>query len=225
MRHNGKVRIDSTPFQEPEYNIIEWLQRLGDSFEKRDGVIAMATTKPQLLTADDLLRMYSEGVRGELILGVLCETMPAGGRHGEIALTLGAEILSFVRPRRLGRVAGTDTGVRLSRNPDTVREPDLAYFSAQTLPLDERPFGYYEVIPDLVAEVASPNDRPQEVHDKCHMWINAGVPMVLEIQPESRSIRIHRTDQPIVTLTEDNVLDGGDVLPGFSCQVGELFDI
>ncbi len=185
----------------------------------------MATTKPQLLTADDLLRLYGEGVRGELILGVLCETMPAGGRHGEVALTLGAEIMSYVRPRRLGRVAGTDSGVRLSRNPDTVREPDLAYFSAQTLPLDARPLGYYEVIPDLVAEVASPNDRPQEVHDKCHMWINAGVPMVLELQPESRSIRVHRRGQPIVTLTEENVLDGGDVLPGFSCPVGELFEI
>ena len=111
----------------------------------------MATTKPQLLTSDDLLRLYSEGVRGELILGVLCETMPAGGRHGEVALTLGVAIMSFVRPRRLGRVAGTDSGVRLSRNPDTVREPDVAYFSAQTLPLDARPLGYYEVIPDLVA--------------------------------------------------------------------------
>ncbi len=190
-----------------------------------DGVIAMATTKPQLLTADDLLRLYSEGVRGELILGVLCKTVPAGGRHGEVALILGAEIMSFVRPRRLGRVAGTDSGVRLSRNPDTVREPDVAYFSAQTLPLDAMPLGYYEVIPDLVAEVASPNDRPQEVHDKCHMWINAGVPMVLELQPESRSIRVHRRGQPIVTLTEEDVLDGGDVLPGFSCPVGELFEI
>ena len=219
------MRIDSTPFQEPQYNIINRFQWLGRFFRRPDGVIAMATTKPQLLTSDDLLRLYSEGVRGELILGVLCETMPAGGRHGEVALTLGAEIMSFVRPRRLGRVAGTDSGVRLSRNPDTVREPDVAYFSTQTLPLDARPLGYYEVIPDLVAEVASPNDHPQEVHDKCHMWINAGVPMVLELQPESRSIRVHRRGQPIVTLTEEDVLDGGDVLPGFSCPVGELFEI
>lgn len=54
----------------------------------------------------------------------------------------------------MGRVADTDSGVRLSRNPDTVREPDVAYFSAQTLPLEARPLGYYEVIPDLVTEVA-----------------------------------------------------------------------
>ncbi len=188
-------------------------------------MIAMATTKPQLLTADDLLRLYSEGVRGELILGVLCKIMPSSGRHGEVAFALGSEIRSFARPRRLGRVAGTDSGVRLSRNPDTVREPNVAYFSAQTLPLDVVADGYYEVIPDLVAEVVSPSDRPQEVHDKCHMWINAGVPMVLELQPESRSIRVHRRGQPIVTLTGDDVLDGGDVLPGFSCSVGELFDI
>lgn len=54
----------------------------------------------------------------------------------------------------MGRVADTDSGVRLSRNPDTVREPDVAYFSTQTLPLEARPLGYYEVIPDLVTEVA-----------------------------------------------------------------------
>ena len=54
----------------------------------------------------------------------------------------------------MGRVADTDSGVRLSRKPDTVREPDVAYFSAQTLPLEARPLGYYEVIPDFVTEVA-----------------------------------------------------------------------
>ena len=40
----------------------------------RHGAIAMTTTKRKLLTADDLLRLYSQGVRGELIGGVLCET-------------------------------------------------------------------------------------------------------------------------------------------------------
>ena len=40
--------------------------------------LSMATTMTKLLTADDLLRLDSEGVRGELIRGVLHETMPAG---------------------------------------------------------------------------------------------------------------------------------------------------
>ena len=46
----------------------------------------MTTTQPKLLTADDLLRLHSEGVRGELIRGVLYETMVSGGEHGEIVV-------------------------------------------------------------------------------------------------------------------------------------------
>lgn len=42
----------------------------------------MATTEAKLLTAADLLRLDGEGVRSELIRGVLCETIPTGQRHG-----------------------------------------------------------------------------------------------------------------------------------------------
>ena len=118
------------------------------------------TTKQGLLTADDLLRLYSEGVKGELIRGVLHETVTAGGEHGDIAVALGAEVRSFVRPRRLGRVGGTDSGILLERDPDTVREPDVYYISAEKLPLGcSGSSGYYEVVPDMVAEVRSPSDR------------------------------------------------------------------
>jgi Uma2 family endonuclease len=87
-------------------------------------------TEQQLLTADDLLRLYNQGVKGELMRGVLRETMSVGGEHGEVAMALGAALVAHVRPNRLGRVAGSDAGVLLERDPDTVREPDVAYFSA-----------------------------------------------------------------------------------------------
>ena len=60
----------------------------------------------KLLTADDLLRLYSKGVRGELIRGVLCKTMDAGGEHGETVVNLVTELRNFVKPRRLGRIDG-----------------------------------------------------------------------------------------------------------------------
>ena len=65
---------------------------------------AMTITKTRLLTAADLLRLYSEGVRGELIRGELCETMPSGQEHGEIAAHLCYLLISFVKPRRLGGI-------------------------------------------------------------------------------------------------------------------------
>ncbi len=181
------------------------------------------TTEARLLTADDLLRLDGEGVRGELIRGVLCETMAAGQEHGEIAMRLGAALLGFIEPRGLGRVMGSDSGVWLDRDPDTVREPDVAFFSVGTIPVDSRVTGYAEVAPDLVVEIASPTDSRREVHDKAHMWLNHGVRLVWVVQPETRSVDVYRPDEPIATLGDQESLDGLDVLPGFTCQVSAVF--
>ena len=185
----------------------------------------MTITSEKLLTADDLLRLYSEGIRGELIRGVHCETMPTGLTHGEIVMNLGGELRNYVKPRRLGRVAGSDFGVILERGPDTVREPDVAFISVQKLHLDIRLTGYWEGIPDIVAEIVSPNDSPREVNDKARMWISFGVPLVWTVDPEIRTIEVHRPNQPLLKLSDVDTLDGGQVLPGFSCPVRDLFDL
>ena len=181
--------------------------------------------RTKLLTADDLLRLYSEGVHGELIRGVLCEKMGSGEEHGEIAGLLFHFLMSFVRPRRLGRLALTDVGVRLERNPDTVREPDIAFISADKRPRGIRNTGYVEVVPDLVVEVVSPNDRLVEINDKARMWLNYGVPIVWVVNPDTRAVEVHSVDGPVVTLTEADELDGGAVLPGFTCPVRDIFDL
>ena len=182
----------------------------------------MTTAKPKLLTADDLLCLYSKGVRGELIRGVLHETMPAGLRHGKIAMRLGGRIDAHVAPAGLGHVFGSDSGVLLETDPDTVREPDIAYVSAERLPLDADVDGYCPVAPDLVVEIKSPSDSEREVDDKATMWLDFGVRMALVINPETGTIRVRQPDLPTVILTVDDTLDGGDVLPGFSCPVREI---
>ncbi|MDE0118133.1 MAG: Uma2 family endonuclease [bacterium] len=105
---------------------------------------AGASTKPESTTC-------------VLLRGVLHETMAAGRRHGKIAVNLATELNLFARARRLGTVVASDSGVWLERDPDTVREPDVAYTSAEKIPLDAEIDGYAEVVPDLVIEiVASP---------------------------------------------------------------------
>ena len=181
------------------------------------------TTEAKLLTAADLLRLDGEGVRGELIRGVLCETMPTGIEHGRIVMDLAYELNAFIKPRRLGAVVGSDSGVWLERDPDTVREPDIAFFPAEKMPLDARITGYAEVAPDLVVEVASPSDSRREMHDKAHMWLNHGVRLVWVVQPETRTVDVYRPDREIATLGEQDALDGLDVLPGFTCEVRAVF--
>jgi len=76
-------------------------------------------------TETELLRLDGEGVHGELIPGVLCETMAAGIEHGEIVVNLAIALGAFVKPKRLGRLVASGAGVWLKRDPDTVREPDV----------------------------------------------------------------------------------------------------
>ena len=188
-------------------------------------IATLAPAKPKLLTAEDLLRLDSKGVKGELIRGRLCETVSAGIEHGQIVIKLGFRMGSVVIPQRLGRLVGSDAGVILERGPDTVREPDIAFISAERLPLTERVTGYSEVIPDIVVEIKSPSDSIAEVDDKARMWHSYGVPLVWAAYPDTRTIDVHRTDGSITTLYENDILDGGEILPGFAVPVSDVFDL
>jgi len=185
----------------------------------------MATQSPaELVTADELLELSSRGFRGELIRGVLCEAMPPGLEHGEIATAFGAELRGFAKPRRLGRVAVGDPGIKIERDPDTVRAPDVAFFSARRLPLDQRNPGYAEVIPELVVEVKSPRDSREQLNDKAEMWLRHGVSLVWLVYPDEQAVEAHHTEQGVIRYQEADKLDGMDVLPGFRCAVSQLFE-
>ena len=185
--------------------------------------MAVTDTPPRLLTAHDLLRLYSEGVRGELIRGTLCETMPTGHEHGTIVANLVILLGSFIKPRKLGRLTASDSGVWLERDPDTVREPDIAYFSALKIPLDQRVTGYAQVVPDLVVEVASPGDSRREINDKALMWLSYGTRLVWVVHPDTRTVDTHRAGASTLTLTQSDALHGFDALPGFTCEVRDIF--
>ena len=186
----------------------------------------MTTSKKtsKLLTADDLFRLHSEGVRGELMRGVLHQTVSVGLRHGEIVTTLVILLGISIKPLRLGRLAASDSGILLQRSPDTVREPDIAFISAEKLPLDVEVPGYSEVVPDLVVEIVSPSDSLAAVNDKALMWLHFGVQIVWVVFPESRTVEVHSASASPVLLRQEDHLDGGAVLPGFTCTVSEIFE-
>ncbi len=185
----------------------------------------MTTTKEKLLTADDLLELHSKGVRGELIRGRLGGTMSTGVNHGKTVANLTILLGIFVKPHRLGTIVTSDTGILLDDVRHTVREPDIGYISAEKMPLDADMPGYSDVIPDLVIEVSSPGDTVQSIHDKALMWLSYGVRLVWVGHPDTRLVDLYLSSREVRTLGEEDTLDGGDVLPGFSCRVSEIFDV
>ena len=84
--------------------------------------------------------------------------------------------------------------------------------------------GHCRVVPELVIEVISPNDLATEVRCKVRDFLNAGIPLVWVVCPDSRDVAIYRADGTGALRKEGETLEGEDVLPGFSCPVAALFE-
>lgn len=182
----------------------------------------MSNTTDRVMTAEQLASMPDDGKRYELVEGALKMMSPAGGRHGRIAGKLLLRVAQHVEAHKLGVTFAAETGFLLRQDPDTVRAPDVAFVSQARLgELANHP-GYLPLAPDLVAEVVSPGDSSSEVEAKAHGWLDAGVRIVLVVDPQTTTIRDYRTADHIQVHSEGFV-DLNDVLPGFQLDVAELF--
>jgi len=136
-----------------------------------------------------------------------------------VLLRVGSLIANYSRSKRLDRVV-----VLTERDPDTVRGPDIFYWSAERLPLDQNPKGYPDVAADLCVEVLSPSNTLKEILGKMREYFAIGVRMVWIIDPEDRTIRLYRSTEQAQIYHETATFSGEDVLPGFTCKVSDLFE-
>ena len=181
------------------------------------------TTSKKLLTADGLLAMPDDGKRYELIRGELIEMPPTSHEHGRVTERFGRRIGNFVEERDLGHGISAETGVNIEHDPDTTLAPDFGFISYERLAESPPQRGYAEVVPDLVLEVVSSNDRQPEIDAKTRMWLDAGVRLVLVAYPGAREVYAHHDDGPVVRYGLGDTLVGDPVLPGFICPVEDIF--
>jgi Uma2 family endonuclease len=175
------------------------------------------------VTADELLRMPDDGWRYELLRGRLLREPPAGAEHSWLGVALGRRLGEFAHAARAGFVFGADCGFRIALDPDTVRAPDVSFVAADRLPSGP-PRGYVPFAPDLAVEIVSPSDRVSDVTRKVIDYLDAGTRLVWVIDPVTRTAAVHRSRSDVLMLRERDVLEGGDVLPGFRLPLAELFD-
>lgn len=180
-------------------------------------------TSSQIVTADEMLRMSPGKLRCELIRGELRSMSPAGSEHGAIVMELAMRLASFVKQQRFGVVFGAETGLHLERNPDTVLAPDIAFVEQKRIPAAGIPKGYWPGPPDLAVEVLSPGDGVGDAEAKAGAWLAHGANEVWGVDPRRRCVVVHRPGERAAVLGETDSLDGGRLVPGFTCRVGELF--
>jgi Uma2 family endonuclease len=177
---------------------------------------------PGTATVEDLIRVNDHEDRAcELVDGTLVEK-PMGLEESNIAVTISTELNIFVRPRRLGMVTGEQGPFELLGG--LVRMPDVAFISWDRIPGRKRPKKPVpHLTPDLAVEVLSTSNTPAEIRRKLGEYFHAGVRLVWVVDPKKRTVRVYTSADRSVLLREGQSLDGGDVLPGFTLSLKDLF--
>jgi Uma2 family endonuclease len=155
--------------------------------------------------------------RLEFIGGEIVEVV-SNSYSSEVAAEVLGEVRTYVKAKKLGRVTGADGGYIVSGERYI---PDVAFisFARQPEPSHE---AWNPNPPDLAVEVLSPTDDPASLRIKIVNYLRAGT-TVWVVDPIRQQIEVYAPDQSPVTLTVEDTLDGGSVLPGFSLPVKSVF--
>ncbi len=181
------------------------------------------STSELLLTAEEFAERPDPGYPEELVKGKVVAMPPPKARHGFSCAEVVFFLRSYLQDHDVGRVFANDAGVITERGPDSVRGPDVAYYSYEKIPKGPLPDSYPVVPPDLIIEVLSPSDQWRKVLVKVAEYINAGVTVVGVLDPKRRALYLYDGDEPVRILNETDELTLPTLLGDFRVVVGKFF--
>jgi Uma2 family endonuclease len=173
-------------------------------------------TERDLIKLNDRKEWLYELINGTLVAKVL--SFPESALTMRLAWLLGR----FVKVDDLGALAGANGPFRL--RPGLVRLPAISFVLWQRFPghvLPRDPIA--ALAPDLAVEVLREGNTPGEMTRKLGDHLDNGVPLVWFVDPRQRTVQVFTGLDQSTTLTEKRALDGGDVLPGLSLPVRQIF--
>jgi Uma2 family endonuclease len=183
----------------------------------------MTASPPTLMTAEELLHLREDEYQFELDEGRLVRTRLSFSVPAMVAASFGRLVGTFVSDNGLGLCGGADWGFNLASEPDIVRAPDFAFVRSERIPPGGIPRGFWPGAPDLAIEVLSPDHRYVEIARKVQQYLDAGTRLIWIVEPEDRSVAIHRPGSAMIVFGEDGTIDGEDVLPGFTLRLPDIW--
>jgi Uma2 family endonuclease len=179
---------------------------------------------PGTATEQDVLEAEARtGRLCELVDGVLVEKA-VGYYECRLAVVLGYFLESYlVEKNDLGIVLGEAGMTRME--PGLVRMPDVAFYSWEHFPNRLLPAGaFLEIAPDLAVEILSPSNTEREMDRKRREYFDGGTRLVWQVYPPTRRVRVYTAVDAFVECDENQTLEGGTVLPGFTLSIRRWFE-
>ena len=188
---------------------------------------AIVTPVPatKLFTAEEFAALPepADGSKQELVRGKVVSMPPPGFVHGIIQGHFYFHLRTWANATQLGRVT-VESGVNTETDPDTVRGPDVAFWSYARVPADQAPEAYPDTAADVVVEVLSPSDSHRRLAEKIREYFSIGVRLVWVADPDDRTVTDYAQPGNGTVLWSDATLTAVDVLPGFTCSVASFFE-
>ncbi|MGH2602933.1 MAG: Uma2 family endonuclease [Dehalococcoidia bacterium] len=181
-----------------------------------------AAAPHRLMTADELFDLPDNGTLYELSRGTLICMSPSSYGPSQIAGAVIVRVGSFIEQNKLGEFGTAEGGFKLTASPDTVRAPDVWFVRAKRVPPGENRERFYDGPPDLAIEILSPSDRFHHVMLKVRDYMEANTPLLWVLDPKSKITAVFRSGSPVRFVDIDGVLDGEDVLPGFTLPLRDV---
>ena len=168
------------------------------------------------MTLEEFLANDIEGY--EYIKGELVPMSSPSLGQAKVSAKITRYLQTYTSENQLGDVyveAGFKVGERGMK-------PEVAFISTARLPEDESKGS--PIPPDFAVEVVSPTDIQWRVTEKVQAYLDAGTQMVWVVESVMKTVTVYRSATDIKVCTANDTLTGEDVVPGFSCQVAQLFE-
>jgi Uma2 family endonuclease len=148
----------------------------------------MATPRPRLATAADIVDDRQEVVQGELVM----KASPSF-EHGTTQLRIGVAVGGFLGRSRPGRVGGwwLASEIEVELDLHEVFRPDIAGWRIDRVP--DQPRGRtVRVAPDWVCEVLSPSTMKRDLGHKLRTYHRARVQTYWVAEPMGEVLSVYR---------------------------------
>jgi Uma2 family endonuclease len=175
------------------------------------------------MTFEEAARLDPGEQAGEIDHGEWRPVTRGTWKHGEIVSRVSFLLQLYAREHAGWSISSGDPGTKLARDPDVLRGPDVGMVRRERKPTGKGADGWLEGAPDLAVEVVGDAQTVAELAKKASEYLAAGARMVWVLDPEPRSVVLFWPPDHVRVLGPDESLEGGELLPGFRCTVGELF--
>lgn len=211
---NGIYIVTSTP----------WSLPVMLASPEKERMMSNPALDQERMTFGEAARLDPDKQPGELDEGRWVPVTKNTWRHGQVIVNVCMRLGQYAKQHPGWSVSAGDSGTKLARNPDRLRGPDIGMVRSEREPKGKGVDGWLEGAPDIVIEVIGDGQSFSELAKKALEYLAAGAKIVWVLDPEPQTIVLFVPPNQVQILGRDELLGGGDVLPGFSCRVAEFFE-